>query len=140
MVEKQNLITIDDAEFPLEYDQSLMWIQLQYPTDEDIDEYPIIDMTSDMQWNPSDAPDVTVAATNIKEKPPDIDKIRPCLGWTPKEVIEKTLEATTNYARNSLRLPMRQHYKAQNRALYVRRLQETVATDTFFSSEKSLKW
>ena len=33
---------------------------------------------------------------------------------------------------------MRQHFKARNHALFVRRLRETVATNTFFSSETGL--
>ena len=33
---------------------------------------------------------------------------------------------------------MRQHFKSRNRALFVKRLRETVATDTFFSSETAL--
>ena len=52
--------------------------------------------------------------------------------------MEKTLAATTQYVTNSLRLPMRQHFKARNRALFVKRLRETFATDTFFLSEPAI--
>ncbi len=33
---------------------------------------------------------------------------------------------------------MRQHFKARNRSLFVHCIRETVATDTFFSSDKGL--
>ena len=41
-------------------------------------------------------------------------------------------------ADNHARLPMRMHFKSRFPALNVRRLQETFAKDTFFSSEKAL--
>ncbi len=134
----QNLTTLDGHEFLLEYDQSLMWIDLKHPSEDDLDKYPIVDITSDIQWNPSNTPEVIATAIIKEEKAADIDKIKPCLGWKPMEVIEKTLQSTTQYAKNNLRLPMRQHFKARNRGLYVKRLRETFATDTFFSSEKAL--
>jgi transposase InsO family protein len=54
-------------------------------------------------------------------------------------VIKKTLESTTQYAKNTVRLPLRQHYKSRWPALNVRRLRETVATDTFFSSDRAME-
>ena len=98
----------------LTYNQSLVWINLQKPTDDELDMYPIIEMTSDIKWNPSD--DINTTTNNIinKEEPPDIEKVISCLGWKPNEVVEKTLQATTQYTKNVLRFPMRQHYKARN--------------------------
>ncbi len=73
-----------------------------------------------------------------KQKPPDIEELRPCLGWKPEQVVRKTIDATTQYASNNLHLPMCQHFKARNRSLFVCCIRETVATDTFFSSDKGL--
>ena len=78
-----------------------MWIELQYPNDDDLDQYPIVDMTLDIQWNPSDMPSLTESAVVREDNPIDIDKLAPCLGWKPKEVIGKTLACTTNYAKTT---------------------------------------
>ena len=37
-----------------------------------------------------------------------------------------------------MRIPLRQHFKARNRSLFVKRLRETFATDTFFSSKTGI--
>ncbi len=51
---------------------------------------------------------------------------------------KETIKATTQLASNSLRLPLRQHYKSRFPALNCRRLRETFSTDTFFSTQKAL--
>jgi len=68
-------------------------------------------------------------------KPFDYDALRPLLGWKPIEVVKHTLAATTQYAKNVMRLPMRRHFKSRFPALRVRRLEEVYATDTFFANE-----
>jgi hypothetical protein len=68
----------------------------------------------------------------------DMKHVQRCLGWKSFDVLEKTLKATTQLAQNHFRLPMRMHFKSRTPALNVRRLRETFATDTFFSSEKAL--
>ena len=81
-----------------------------------------------------------VASTNptqVKEEDRDWDHIQKCLAWKPLDVCEHTLKATTQYAKNQLRLPLRDHFKARFPALNVRRLNETFATDTFFASCKA---
>ncbi len=64
---------------------------------------------------------------------PDIDDLRPCFGWAPTDVIKRTLDATTQFARNVYRLPMRKHFKSRFPALNVRRRNEPVATDTLYA-------
>ena len=81
---------------------------------------------------------VTTCPTQVKEEDRDWDHIQKCLGWKPMDVCEKTLKATTQYARNTLRLPLRDHYKARFPPLNVRRLNETFVTDTFSSLCKAL--
>jgi hypothetical protein len=68
----------------------------------------------------------------------DLIHAQRCLGWKPLDVVEKTLQATTQMAQNHVRLPLRMHFKSRSPALNVHRLRETFATDTFFSSEKAL--
>jgi hypothetical protein len=54
------------------------------------------------------------------------------------DVVKHTVAATTQLAKNVLRLPLRQHFKSRFPSLNVRRLREPYATDTFFSSERSV--
>jgi len=135
---KQNIQVEEDLSIPLEYSKALTWINISYPTDDDMQNYPIIEMTSDIPWEPSDDSSEYIMKVTKKPKEPDLKRLRQCLGWKPVEVVEKTLKATTQYVKNHMRMPMRQHFKARNRALFVKRIRETVATDTFFSSHKAL--
>ena len=75
---------------------------------------------------------------NVKKEPPDMEHVSKCLGWKPISVCEKTLKVTTQYAKNYLCLPMRDHYKAQFPALNCKHLNEVYAMDTFFASSKAL--
>ena len=133
----QNIVTLDEDVIPLVFHQSMTWLNISYPTDEDLTKYPIIEMTSDVPWDPSQSGERPIAPMT-KKKPPDLQQFRRCLGWKPEKVIKKTIEGTTQYASSTMRIPMRQRFKARNRSLFVRRLRETVATDTFFSSETGL--
>ena len=72
-------------------------------------------------------------ASTVKQ-PCDWDALRKFFAWKPADVIRKTFAATTQYANNVVRLPMRAHFMPRFPALNVRRLQEVFATDTFFSS------
>jgi len=67
-------------------------------------------------------------------KPRDWDALRPFFAWKPRNVIKHTFGATTQFARNVVRLPLRQHFQPRFPSLNVRRLQEVFATDTFFST------
>ncbi len=71
-------------------------------------------------------------------KAKDYTAMRRFFCWKPVDVIQKTIEATTQWAQRSLRLPLRRHYKSRYPALRVRRMSETVCTDTFFSDVTAL--
>ena len=131
---QQNIVTLEEKTIPLKFQDSMTWLKISYPSDEDLTSLPIIEMTSDVPWDPSLTGQRPIAPMT-KKKPPDYEQYRKCLGWKPEQVIKKTIEGTTQYASSTMRIPMRQRFKARNRSLFVRRLRETVATDTFFSSE-----
>ncbi|HSN65310.1 MAG TPA: hypothetical protein VLS94_01660, partial [Fusibacter sp.] len=64
----------------------------------------------------------------------DIDRLRPKFGWISKDLIKKTLDVTTQYARNlGIQGNMKQHFKTRFPALNVSRRNEPVATDTVYS-------
>ena len=56
-----------------------------------------------------------------KRVDPDYKKVQPCLGYAPLEVIKKTFEKTTQFARNTVWLPFRTPFKSRFPALRIQR-------------------
>ena len=120
---------MEDVNFPLMIKGGLENLTIQYPTIKDLTDYPVIEITSDLPWDPEQGGNEK-APRNIKKYTTDhdaldLEELQPCLGWKPTEVIKKTLEATTQYVKSSLRIPMRRHFKTRNRSCFVKRLRET---------------
>ncbi len=69
-----------------------------------------------------------------KRIPQDLLKLQPYLGFQSLEVIQHTLEKTTQLAKSFYRSPLRRHLKARFPQLNRPRLREKVATDTFFAN------
>ena len=88
------------------------------------------------QWNDHDDPYWN--CMTITNPTANMEHVQRCLGWKPLNVIKKTLGATTQLAQNHVRLPMRRHFKSKFPAHNVRRLRDTLATNTFFSSDMAL--
>jgi hypothetical protein len=63
----------------------------------------------------------------------DLNKLKPSFVFDPVDSIQKTLENTTQYACMDTHLPLHKHFKTRFPAASVNHLNETVATDTFFS-------
>lgn len=68
----------------------------------------------------------------------DPSKLRRFLGWRPTEIIQKTLEVTTQLATSCIRYPMTRHIKSRNPHATTPRIDETVSTDPQFANCKSL--
>ena len=68
----------------------------------------------------------------------DLQETSKFLGYRPVEVIQKTLEATTQLAKTYLRFPMRRHVQSRFPQLNRIRLRETVATDTYFANARGV--
>ncbi len=129
-------------------DHGVLTAKIWRPTDNELKRLDVIELTSDIPWDPSELDEdevlnedaIVIAKANptgTEPAPCNLEEMRPYLGWKSTDIIEKTLKATTQYAKNHLRLPMRQHFKTRFPALLCRRLRETFATDTFFSSESA---
>ena len=71
---------------------------------------------------------VNPARTQIE--PANLVEFRAKFGWIPLNVFAKTFYATTQLAKNHLRLSLRRHFKARFPQLNKNRLHETYATDT----------
>ena len=74
-----------------------------------------------------------VKAHYVTPKQHDFERLQPNFGFVPPKRIQKTLENTTQFCRQDMRFPLRKHYKSRFPAANVSRLNEVVATDTFFS-------
>ena len=69
----------------------------------------------------------------------DYDKMAPYFLYRPKNVIQKTLENTTQLAKAVINTPLRRHLKKIFLMLRHPRLNEVVATDTYFSNTRSIE-
>ena len=63
----------------------------------------------------------------------------PILPFRPHDVIQHTLRQTTQLAKSTVHYPMRHHLKSRFQMLRHKRLNEVIATDTYFSSTKSIE-
>jgi hypothetical protein len=70
---------------------------------------------------------------DVKARPPDFLSLRPMFAWATEEVIKRTFDVTTQWARSTEHYPFRKHFKSRFPALNVHRRREAVATDTVYS-------
>ena len=93
----------------------------------ELHEHDVIDKEADKE--------ITYEAANpktlLKEK--DYEALREYFGWLPTDVIKKTFEITTQYARIPMSTVLKKHYRSPFPALNVHRRNEPVATDTVYS-------
>jgi hypothetical protein len=66
----------------------------------------------------------------------DVKKLQPSLAYKPIEVIRETLARTTQLARLKESGNLRRHIKSRFPGLNKKRIHETIATDTAFSSKR----
>ena len=84
-------------------------------------------------------PVIADSSSLLKVFDEDWDFLKERLTYFPKDVIKQTLDRTTQMAHYIMLFPMRKHLKSMFKMLRRPRLNETVATDTYFSSETSLE-
>jgi hypothetical protein len=69
----------------------------------------------------------------VVEAPRDYDALRPHFAWLPTDIIKKTFDVTTQYARMPLNTVLQKCFKSPNPAVNVCRCDEPMATDTIQS-------
>jgi hypothetical protein len=76
-----------------------------------------------------------------KASPTKIDykKLSPYFAFRSHDVIQHTLRQTTQLAKSTIHYPMRCHLKSRFQMLRHKRLNEVIATDTYFVNEKSIE-
>src|SRR5210317_1955681 len=79
-----------------------------------------------------------VYAFQTLEQIQNLELIQPNLAWKPLEVIKKTLEATTQWARQIIKYPLQKHHVSRFPWSNRQRLREEVAMDTIFMQTPGL--
>jgi hypothetical protein len=69
----------------------------------------------------------------------DYEKLSPYFAFRPHDVIQYILRQTTQLAKSTIHYPMRIHLKTRFQMPRHNRLNEIVATDTYFANEKSIE-
>jgi hypothetical protein len=75
---------------------------------------------------------------SIQPKPIKYDHLQPYFGWLPLNIIQKTFEVTTQYARMPMSTVLKKQYKSPNPAVNIHHRNEPVATDTVFSDTPAI--
>ena len=157
----QVLRTHDGYEIPLNIRGSLPYMDMRKPTSADIARYPHVHFTADSHWEPAsldqdafydplesddyDAyPEICYQdphdgeifanpAKSVTRQQPNFEALRPYFNWISIDRIMQTLKNTTQFYRAAVQNRLKRHYKTRFPAANISRLNEDVATDTFFS-------
>jgi hypothetical protein len=69
----------------------------------------------------------------------DYEKLSPYFAFLPHDVIQHTLRQTTQIAKSTVHYPMSLHIKSRFQMSRHKRLNEVIATDTYYVNEKSIE-
>jgi hypothetical protein len=69
----------------------------------------------------------------------DYEKLSLYFAFRPHDVIQHTLRQTTQLAKSTSHYLMRHHLKSRFQMVRYKRLNEVIATDTYFANEKSIE-
>ena len=75
-----------------------------------------------------------IKPSQLSRQTPDYGRLRPYFGWLSAELVKKTLQATTQFARLPAGTLLKRVFKSANPALNVRRRSEAVACDIVYSN------
>jgi len=127
-----------------------MLITHEYPDDDDIHDVidksvPVANPTERTDNSPADLPSdpapVVVfknISPHVAQAEPDPATLRPFFAFLPTEVVERTLRATTQYARVPMSEASRRFFKSPFPALNVARRNEDLLTDVVYSDTPAI--
>jgi hypothetical protein len=69
----------------------------------------------------------------------DYEKLLTYFAFRTQDVIQHTLRQTSQLAKFTIHYPIRRHLKSRFQMLRHKRLNEVIATDTYFANEKSIE-
>ena len=81
---------------------------------------------------------VQVNYATMEKKEPNFKVLRPYFNWMPTNIIKKTFQYSTQYARTPMSTILKKNYKSPFPALNVKHRDEPVATDTVYSDTPSI--
>ena len=133
-------IKIGPDTFDMYFDGWKTYFRVQKPTPSDLTRYPIFEITSSRLYSPQRRCHTRRSKTTKQDI--DIDIWRARLGYPTFEVTEATIANTTQMVQtlqSETREYMRDHYKTRVWALRPKRINDTLYSDTFFSSIPSIR-
>ncbi|GAX27530.1 hypothetical protein FisN_UnNu102, partial [Fistulifera solaris] len=83
-------------------------------------------------------PILPVTPRTLSKRSPDFARLRPYFGWISADLVQLTLEHTTQYARLPTGTLLKRAFKSANPALNVRRRSEAVACDIVYSDTPAI--
>ena len=134
-------VQTDKHTLPLYFDGLKTYFSISKPTDEQMIEYECVELTSPLPYEPRKRVYTRRRRTTV---PCDkqLQEWRSRLGYPTHQVTRKTLDATTQMVQTveaETREYMRDHFKPRLQMLRPHRVNDTLYTDTFFSSERSIR-
>ncbi len=133
-------IKVDGTSIPLHFDGFKTYLSISLPTKEDFEVLPHLELTSPMSYNPQDPRRYTRRV--FKAVDVTFEEWRARLGYPTLAVTKKTIAATTQMVKTleaETREYMRDHFKSRVRCLRPKRINDTLYSDTFFSTVKSIR-
>jgi len=134
----QSLSTSEDT-FEFYFDGKKCFFQISKPSRRDLDQYPIIELTSREKYEPYSR-DHSIRRRTYEST--EIAKWRECLGYPTYGVTKHTLENTTQLVtslQDDTREYLRDYKKTRVHSLRPERINDVMYTDTFFSSLTSIR-
>ena len=78
------------------------------------------------------------APNRVRKLFPDLEKLKPFFGWASTDKIKTMLDKMTQHYRGVIHYPFQKHFKLRYPGANVPRLNEWVATDTFFNETPAM--
>ena len=135
----QLINTLDGYSVPLLIKDGLTYAtSIGRSTDQDMDTYPHVLITSPDEWDHSQVPDQPFGDpmfdTHGDFNQPEWNTQRPFLAWTSPSSIKDTFNVTTRHGTApNIQDYIKHHFKPRNPVFSIPRCSEDVATDTIFS-------
>ena len=154
----QSYMEVEGTVIPLYMHEGMICMNIRRPTEKEMEECEIIDITSIMPWNPhtlndeestmeeaeyaellglSDERKMNMKMKKHEQIKQHPEEIAPFFFYPKEHVLEKTLECTTQFGAIHGHFPMQIHHKSRNPLLQRRRINEDYATDSWFSTVTS---
>jgi len=136
----RQMIKVGDVILPLYFDGWKTFLSICKPSDNELNSLTRLELTSPLRYEPQER--VTTRRCTVKLDKENLLAWRERLGFPTMEVTKQTLLNTTQMVRTleaETREYMRDHFQARLRMLRPHRINDTLFTDTFFSSVVSVR-